>query len=191
MTDHSASTLTGSTAGATLDPPSAALAGVLAGLERVLTAQAEAHERLAALLEDERRALARLDAAAVQRCAERKAEIAQHIAETEAERQRLIPAIQAHLTPGSAPALRLADLIAALPAAQRPRFAALRERLLHSLTALIEGQGRNRSLAEHFFSLLARSMEAVQSAVAALPLYTPAARVGQARWRGCVLNQRA
>ena len=81
--------------------------------------------------------------------------------------------------------------IEALPEGQRGVLAALRERLSAVVGAAVDGHGRNGRLANSFLEVLSRSMEAVQQAVASLPLYTTTGEVGQAHWRGCVVRQTA
>ncbi|MBN1477946.1 flagellar protein FlgN [Candidatus Sumerlaeota bacterium] len=159
-------------------------------LETSLIEQIRAHTALAALLDEERTALVGVSLDSIHSCARRKVELAQAIQSAEQLRLQAMEALCQGL--GLAPQpMRLADLIDLLPLEQRPRLEELRERLVIALRAARDSQERNRSLAERFLSVVSSSMEAIQRAVATLPLYTPSAKVGNAPWRGCVVSQQA
>jgi hypothetical protein len=159
---------------------------LLGRLAAALTAQIGAHEALQALLGEEREALTHLDVATIHDCARRKAQIAERIGAAELERQSAAAALERGRR------LRLGEIIERLPATEtRAALTDLRRRLMDLMTAVSEGQARNRGLTESFLGVLGRSMEAVQEAVASLTLYNQGAHASQAKWRGCVLSQTA
>jgi FlgN protein len=159
-------------------------------LEASLIEQIQAHTALAALLDEERRALVGVSLDSIHACARRKVELAQAIHAAEQLRLRATEALSQSLGLDPQP-VRLADLIDHLPSGQRPRLEELRERLLSILRTTRDSQERNQTLAERFLGVVASSMEAIQRAVAALPLYNTSAKVGNAPWRGCVVSQQA
>jgi hypothetical protein len=159
-------------------------------LETSLIEQIRAHTALAALLDEERQALVGVSLDSIHSCARRKVELAEAIASAEQSRLRAMEALSQRLGLESQP-VRLADLIDRLPAERRPRFEELRKRLLSILRTAQDSQERNRSLAERFLGVVSSSMEAIQRAVATLPLYNTSAKVGNAPWRGCVVSQQA
>lgn len=163
---------------------------LLDALEASLRTHIEAHRELAALLDEERGALTGLDIDVIHTCINRKAVLAQHIQATERERRRLCRELTQALGLEEGP-LRLETLIDHLPQWRRPALMHLRAELLEAMRLASDGNGRNRTLTVRFLSVLRDSMTAVQAAVATLPLYSSAAKVSQANWRGCVLKQTA
>lgn len=178
--------------------PAASPSQLFLELAQCLEDQIEAHEELVALLGEERRALAGLEVGAIHACAERKMEIGQRIAVAEARRRRVceslgqILGLSAPERSGEPrPPVRMTEILARAPESHRPLLTDLRERLVEALETTGSGQRRNRTLCERFLGVMARSMEAVQSAVASLPLYNTTAKVGQPRARGVVVSQTA
>lgn len=163
---------------------------LLEQIKSCLRRQIEAHEALAPLLDEERRALVGIDLAAIHRCLRSKGEWTEQVRLAEAERQRAVSELMRALGLGER-VPRLSELIDLLPAGERAEFRELRERLIWAVAAVHEGQSRNRSLAQRFQGVLQRSMTAVQEALASLPLYTTGAKLGHARMSGCVLSQQA
>jgi hypothetical protein len=159
-------------------------------LETCLTRQIEIYEALAPILNEEKEALVRIDLPSIHSCAQRKEELSASAQQLDEERN----AIVADLARGlghRGPLPRLAQIAALLPVGEGDEIRSLRERLIWAVAAVHEGQGRNRTLAHRFQSILQRSMRAVQEAVAALPLYTTGAELGHPHIAGSVLSQEA
>jgi flagellar biosynthesis/type III secretory pathway chaperone len=163
---------------------------LLQQLQTTLGEQAEAHRALGPLLSEEKDALVHLRVDDIHACAKRKAVIASRLQRLEAERERLVNEIAGLVGLHTRP-VRLIDLIAALPPAERGSLPHLREDLIAAVAEAGESQSRNRTLTERFMRLLNDSMEAVNAAFAGVPLYTTRGKVGQAALSGRVLSQRA
>jgi hypothetical protein len=115
--------------------------------EGVLSGLLTAHEELLALAGEQRRAMVRADAVAMESCLRRQEAIAGRIAKLEEERRTLV-----RLLAGGQERVQVGQIAGALPEPTRGRIAALAARLREVLTAL---QEQNRVLKSAAGSLAA------------------------------------
>ena len=150
---------------------------VLDELETVLTSQLDELRRLVPMLEEEERALRRVDVAAVLSITERKESSGRRIAALEARRRALAAAVAARLEipPEN---LTLSGLETLVPDA-RQRIAPLRQAFRDVLEALLALSARNAFLMEQSLGSLQRLLTDLMNALAPGATYAADGRTGQ------------
>jgi hypothetical protein len=144
------------------------------GLVTVLVAAAEAYRGLLPLVEEEARALARADVAALADIAARREDALARLSKLERERTAALGWIAAAhgVSPATLTVSRLADLSPGHAPALRRVGAELRE----VLARLVDRHGKNRFVAERTLACLRGLFQSVAAAVAPGQTYTRGGR---------------
>jgi hypothetical protein len=152
-------------------------------LEQIMADLVAAHEALLALAAEQRAALSRADAAAVESAARRQADLAREVARLDESRRRLITA----LFPGTT-TTNMATVAAALPEPARARLTAAGRQLRELLTRLQSEQRTLRTATHALVAHMDGLMQQVARALSSAHLYGPRGRLDHAPAPPCGLD---